>query len=279
MTIQKSETTKTLSGSAKGILERREGSPSPRAGPRHQGLHTALGHAASRTLLRESSGPLWCYSVPTTPPTRALGRSPVLRREETSTPLISPPFRRDETTSITPMPAGLSVPSCASPPVAHRLCYPYPQCHPAKPQPVQQPVQQPLQQSLQQPIPQVVRRSVFVQPAMPTLLQSKPVAVGPFRVLHCKVIPPSSKEGLSTQPAPEAPDKEPEPEKDPAEVQAGTSDFRILKSYSWRVMESSRRWSQAPSCQDIRPFVGEVARRWMTPPWKSKLQLGQGSSA
>ena len=63
---------KTLSCSAKGILTKdtkgsvRDVSPTPLPS-----LHTALGHAASRTLLRESSGPLpyACMSVPTAPVT------------------------------------------------------------------------------------------------------------------------------------------------------------------------------------------------------------------
>ena len=73
-----------------------------------------------------------------------------------------------------------------------------------------------------------------MQPTMPTLLQSKPMAV-PIRLF--KVAPPHNfKEGpagIATQPAPEVlPEKEPEPEKDPAEVQAGVHDHRLPSTCS-----------------------------------------------
>lgn len=69
------------------------------------------------------------------------------------------------------------------------------------------------------------RRTVVWQPGPggPTLLQSKPVAMPPLRVLHCKVLPPKSGtiDGIASVPTELEPaEKEPEPEKDPAEVQA-----------------------------------------------------------
>eukprot|EP00434_Breviolum_minutum_P031191 symbB.v1.2.027584.t1/scaffold2769.1/size71079/2 len=77
--VEKSEgLRKTLSCSAKGILTRtRDVSPITSPAPPQitpPTLYAALGHAASRTLLRETSGPLPPYtmSVPTAPVTMPL---------------------------------------------------------------------------------------------------------------------------------------------------------------------------------------------------------------
>lgn len=69
------------------------------------------------------------------------------------------------------------------------------------------------------------RRTVVWQPGLggPTLLQSKPVAMPALRVLHCKVLPPKNGtvDGSASVPTElEQAEKEPELEKDPAEVQA-----------------------------------------------------------
>lgn len=54
------------------------------------------------------------------------------------------------------------------------------------------------------------------------------VAMPPLRVLHCKVVPPKTFDGTSSVPVPTelSADKEPEPEKDPAEVEAQQKDLK-----------------------------------------------------
>ena len=207
--VEKSEgLRKTLSCSAKGILTRtRDVSPITSPAPPQitpPTLYAALGHAASRTLLRETSGPLPPYtmSVPTAPVTMPLNA------------ILSPPV---------PYPARPSGAMVA--PTTTRVFYPRVQ-PPANS--IHHPPVKPLKfQAHQHPPPQQAmcsRRTVVWQPGPggPTLLQSKPVAMPPLRVLHCKVVPPKTFDGTSSVPVPTelSADKEPEPEKDPAEVEA-----------------------------------------------------------
>ena len=55
----------------------------------------------------------------------------------------------------------------------------------------------------------------------------------PLRVLHCKVVPPKTFDGTSSVPVPTelSADKEPEPEKDPAEVEAQQKDLKSKIHY------------------------------------------------
>ena len=158
---------KTLSSSAKGALGvKRETSPqrsaSMASSPRIPSLTAALGHAASRTLLRQASGPL------TSPLYAYRAESPVARA-----PPASPPVPR------------MAPPS---PPVP-RMWYPtmmtqqvQPVQHLLQPaQMVQPPQQRPLPQPLHlQPVQlqprmsqQMCPRHSFMQPMNPTLLHSK----------------------------------------------------------------------------------------------------------
>ena len=59
------------------------------------------------------------------------------------------------------------------------------------------------------------------------------VAMPPLRVLHCKVVPPKTFDGTSSVPVPTelSADKEPEPEKDPAEVEAQQKDLKSKIHY------------------------------------------------
>lgn len=163
MVVEKSEgLRKTLSCSAKGILTRtRDVSPITSPAPPQitpPTLYAALGHAASRTLLRETSGPLPPYtmSVPTAPVTMPLNA------------ILSPPV---------PYPARPSGAMVA--PTTTRVFYPRVQ-PPANS--IHHPPVKPLKfQAHQHPPPQQAmcsRRTVVWQPGPggPTLLQSKPVA-------------------------------------------------------------------------------------------------------
>ena len=155
---------KTLSCSAKGILTKGSSAPgtglrdvSPTPGPMPS-LHAALGHAASRTLLRESSGPLpyACMSVPTAPVTVPLAT-------------LSPPVPYRGRPASPPVPAMNA---------ARRVFYPRVQppanwVHQVKALKfAQHPHPPPPQQAV------CSRRTVVWQPGLggPTLLQSKPVA-------------------------------------------------------------------------------------------------------
>lgn len=152
---------KTLSCSAKGILTRsRDVSPGPSPSPPVPSLQKTLGHVGSRTLLRESSGPLpyTCMSVPTAPVTVPLATlsPPVAYKGPLSPPV--PTTRRVFYPTV--QPPGNWVHQVKALKFAQ---------HPQHPQPPAQAV--------------CSRRTVVWQPGPggPTLLQSKPVAWIPLR--------------------------------------------------------------------------------------------------